>query len=235
MSSGDLVQLSEVDDGAYSLGSEAYHMQEEEEQQGNKEGAEPELSEKPKEIQDWCNIVDQPRTSQQPQTDATSIDLTALQEYISRLPDALVPEFALLLAQRMKQHVRDSNLREQDGARAQAESFRGGRTQTGEHAAQPIGRCERPERTPALRYIVTPHPSNTGRSIKQSVGEPENIPYLPPGVYRETVEGTMELESSFRRSVVEQRQEPNDDGSTNPVSTKQGWLRKMMSKVLKRQ
>lgn len=80
---------------------------------------------------------------------------------------------------------------------------------------------------------MTPHPSNPGRSIKQSVGEPENIPYLPPGVYRETIEGVMELESSIRRSAIEQRQEPNEDVSTNPVPIAQGWFRKVMRKIVK--
>jgi hypothetical protein len=135
----------------------------------------------------------------------------------------------------MEQHVRDSNLREQDNTRAQAESSHGGRTPTREPAAQVIGIPGRSGITPALRYIVTPHPSNSGRSIKQSVGEPEVIPYLPPGVYRETIEGAMELESSFRRSVVEQRLEPNEDVSNIPAPVAQGSVRKMMRKVFKKE
>jgi hypothetical protein len=82
---------------------------------------------------------------------------------------------------------------------------------------------------------VTPHPSNPGRSIKQSVGEPENIPCLPPGVYRENKEGAVELESTFRRSAIEQRQEPNGNALTNPAPMAQGWRRKMMSKVFKKE
>jgi hypothetical protein len=81
---------------------------------------------------------------------------------------------------------------------------------------------------------VTPHPSNPGRSIKQRVGEPENIPYLPPGVYRETIEGTMELESSFRRSVVEQRQEQSVDVSNISAPVAQGWFRKIKHNVFRR-
>src|ERR1700722_10748502 len=102
MSSKDLPHHSELGDAMYSPSSKAYNEQKEGEQQGNKEGTQPEQPENPKETQDRCDAVDGPRTSQQPQTSSTDIDLPSLQAYISHLPDALVPEFALLLAQRMK-------------------------------------------------------------------------------------------------------------------------------------
>jgi len=230
MTPEDLIHHSELTDDVYPPNLKSYNKQNEGQKQGSKEGTRLEQSESPKEIQDSRHVVDQPRSSQQPLTNSTDIDLPSLQEYISRLPQAIVPEFALLLAQRMKQHIRDSDLRDQDITTSQAESLHRRLTQTGE----PIGRPVRSESTPALRYIVTPHPNNPDRSIKQRVGEPENIPYLPPGVYRETIEGTMELESSFRRSVVDQRQEQSVDVPNIPAPVAQGWFRKVMRKVFKR-
>jgi hypothetical protein len=112
MSSEKVVQQSELADDVYSPNSNLYSKQKEAEQRVNMEGTQPEQPEKPKEIQGSCDVVDQPRTSQQLHPESTNVDLPSLQEYISRVPEALVPEFALLLAQRMKQHVQHSHLRD---------------------------------------------------------------------------------------------------------------------------
>jgi hypothetical protein len=235
MSVEELVHHSELKYDVYSPSAKAYYKQKEGGQQGIRVVSQPEQSENPKETKDRSDVAERLLTSQHSQASA-EIDLRAVQEYISQLPEALVPEFALLLAQRMKQQIRTSGkLSEQDAARAQAESSPDGRKQTREHAARVTGRLGRSESITALRYIVTTHPSYPDRSIKHTVGEPELIPYIPPGLYRETIGGTMELESSFRRSVVEPKEEPKDGSLTNPVPIEQGRLRKMMSKVFKRQ
>ncbi len=236
MSSEELVHHSKLNDGAPSPSSKAYNKESDGEQAGIRVLVKSEQPENPKEAKEWCDVVGRLQTPQQPQGESVEIDLQAMQEYVSRLPEALVPDFALLLAKRMKQQIRNSDkFSEVDAARVPAESLHGARTQTREPPTQITGRPGRSESTSAPRYIVTPHPSNPGRSIKQSVGEPELIPYLPPGVYRENREGAMELESYFRRSVVEQKQDSNEDGSVTAGPVEQGRLRKMMSKVFRRQ
>jgi len=236
MSAEELVHHTELKCDVYSPSSKAYYKRKEGGQQGIRVVTQPEQSENPKETKDRSDVAERLLTSQHSQAASAEIDLRAVQEYISQLPEALVPEFALLLAQRMKQQIRNSDkFSEQDAARAQAESSPGGCTQTREHADRLTGRLGRPESITALRYIVTTHPSYPDRSIKHTVGEPELIPYIPPGLYRETIGGTMELESSFRRSVVEPKERPKDGSLTSPVPIEQGRLRKMMSKVFKRQ
>jgi hypothetical protein len=101
MSSEGPVQHSELEDDAFSPSSKAHKLKEGE-QQGSKGWMQTEQPEKPNGTQDRSDFAGQSQTSQQPQTDSTDTDLPSLQEYIARLPEALIPEFALLLAQRMK-------------------------------------------------------------------------------------------------------------------------------------
>jgi hypothetical protein len=198
-----------------------------------------ESSENLKDTKEKSDVAERLPFAHQSQTSPTEIDRHALQEYITLLPEALVPELALLLAQRMKQRLRDSDtLRESNTHRSETEGSYDERVNTREPAVLANARVGRSVSISALRYIVTPDPGNRSICVKQSVGEPETIPYLPPGIYRENREGKLELESAFRRSMIDKKQEAKEakeEEPTNPVPKEQGRLRKMMSKVFNKQ
>lgn len=236
MSSGELSRHIQCAHDIYWQSSKADKEQTEARKQGNRVVTQPEHLENSAQTMSGCVVVEGLRTSRRSQEKAADMDLPAVQEYISRLPEALVPEFALLLAQRMKQQIRNSDKFSNEAtARAQAEASPSRRTQTEEHAARLLGRMGRSDSITALRYIVTTHLSYPGTSIKHSVGEPEIIPYMPPGLYKEDVGGRMELESSFRSFGMEPTEALKDGNSTHTESLeRQGRLRKMMSKVFRR-